>query len=142
MTNSMRAALAAFNAQRQDRYLRDYKIYFRQERANHEKQLRQELFNQFRRLNINHRQFPEKYRDLFNQTRDEFCHFDSLCKQVEDQQQNYEVIEEHIAEHLALIRIHDDDGNLLLKKMIPTVPTFTRYACAKVKLTFSSVKMT
>ena len=44
-----------------------------QERVNHEKQLRQNLFNQFRRLNINHRQFPEKYRDLFNQTREEFC---------------------------------------------------------------------
>ena len=43
-------------------------------------------------------------------------HFDSLCKQVEDQQQNYEVIEEQIAEHLALIRIHDDDGNLLFEK--------------------------
>ncbi|MDE0396858.1 MAG: DEAD/DEAH box helicase family protein, partial [Candidatus Poribacteria bacterium] len=42
-------------------------------------------------------------------------HFDSLCKQVEDQQQNYEVIEERIAEHLALIRIHDDDGNLLFE---------------------------
>ena len=67
------SALAAFDAQRQDRYLRDYRIYFNQERVNHEKQLRQELFNQFRRLNINHRQFPEKYSDLFNQARDEFC---------------------------------------------------------------------
>ena len=45
-----------------------------------------------------------------------YSHFDSLCKQVEDQQQNYEVIEEHIAEHLALIRIHDDYGNLLFEK--------------------------
>ena len=43
-------------------------------------------------------------------------HLDSLCKQVEDQQQNYEVIEEQITEHLALIRIHDDDGNLLFEK--------------------------
>ncbi|MDE0009632.1 MAG: DEAD/DEAH box helicase family protein [Candidatus Poribacteria bacterium] len=43
-------------------------------------------------------------------------HLDSLCKQVEDQQQNYEVIEEQIAEHLALIRIHDADGNLLFEK--------------------------
>ena len=43
-------------------------------------------------------------------------HFDSLCKQVEDQQQNYEVIEETITEYLALIRIHDDDGNLLFEK--------------------------
>ncbi|MYA56889.1 restriction endonuclease subunit R [Candidatus Poribacteria bacterium] len=45
-----------------------------------------------------------------------YKHFDSLCKQVEDQQQNYQVIEEQIAEHLALIRIHDDDGNLLFEK--------------------------
>ena len=45
-----------------------------------------------------------------------YKHFDSLCKQVEDQQQNYEVIEETITEHLALIRIHDDDGNLLFEK--------------------------
>ncbi len=43
-------------------------------------------------------------------------HFNSLCKQVEDQQQNYEVIEETIAEYLALIRIHDDDGNLLFER--------------------------
>ncbi len=45
-----------------------------------------------------------------------YIHFDSLCKQVEDQQQNYEVIEETITEYLALIRIHDDDGNLLFEK--------------------------
>ena len=43
-------------------------------------------------------------------------HFHSLCKQIEEQQQNYEVIEEKITEHLALIRIHDDDGNLLFEK--------------------------
>ena len=43
-------------------------------------------------------------------------HFNSLCKQVEDQQQNYEVIEETITESLALIRIHDDDGTLLFEK--------------------------
>ena len=67
------SALAAFNAQRQDRYIKNYERYFNKERADHEKQLRQELFNQFRRLNVNHRQFPEKYRDLFNQTRNEFC---------------------------------------------------------------------
>ena len=67
------SALAAFNAQRKDRYIKNYKLYYTRERADHERQLRQELFNQFRRLNINHRQFPEKYRDLFNQTRDEYC---------------------------------------------------------------------
>ena len=45
-----------------------------------------------------------------------YAHFNPICKQVEDQQQNDVVIEEHIAEHLALIRIHDDDGNLLFEK--------------------------
>ena len=35
---------------------------------------------------------------------------------MEDQQQDYEVIEETITEYLALIRIHDDDGNLLFEK--------------------------
>ena len=41
--------------------------------ADHQKELRQNLSNQFRRLNIKHPQFPSKYRTLFNQTRDEFC---------------------------------------------------------------------
>ena len=45
-----------------------------------------------------------------------YQHFHSLCKQVEDQQQNYEVVEETITEYLALIRIHDDDGKLLFEK--------------------------
>ena len=67
------SALAAFDVYREGRYIRNYKLYYTRERADHERQLRQELFNQFRRLNINHRQFPEKYRDLFNQTREEFC---------------------------------------------------------------------
>ncbi|MCY3741513.1 MAG: hypothetical protein OXH00_10870 [Candidatus Poribacteria bacterium] len=67
------SALAAFNERRADKYIKNYQIYFNQERAAHEKQHRQDLFNQFRRLDINHRQFPEKYRDLFNQTRDEYC---------------------------------------------------------------------
>ena len=67
------SALAAFNERRADRYIKNYQIYFNQERAAYEKQLRQDLFNQFRRLDINHRQFPEKYRDLFNQTREQYC---------------------------------------------------------------------
>lgn len=67
------SALAAFDVYREGRYIRNYKLYYTRERADHEKQLRQKLFNQFRRLDIKHRQFPEKYRDLFNQTRDEFC---------------------------------------------------------------------
>ncbi len=67
------SALAAFNERRADKYIKNYQIYFNQERAAHEKQLRQDLFNQFRRLDITHRQFPEKYRDLFNQTREQYC---------------------------------------------------------------------
>ena len=67
------SALAAFDVYRKDRYIKNYRLHYIQERATHERELRQELFNQFRRLDINHRQFPEKYRDLFNQTRDEFC---------------------------------------------------------------------
>ena len=41
--------------------------------AKHEKQLQENLFNRFRRFDIDHRQFPNKYRALFNETRDEFC---------------------------------------------------------------------
>ena len=67
------SALAAFNERRADKYIKNYQIYFNQERAAHEKQRRQDLFNQFRRLDITHRQFPEKYRDLFNQTRELYC---------------------------------------------------------------------
>ena len=37
------------------------------------KELRQNLFNRFRRLNIDHPQFPNKYRALFRETRDEYC---------------------------------------------------------------------
>ena len=55
-------------------------------------------------------------KELYPEGQIPYTHFDSLCKQVEDQQQNYEVIEEQIAEHLALIRIHDDEGNLLFEK--------------------------
>ena len=44
--------------------------------AAHERQLeelRQNLFNRFRRLNIDHPQFPNKYRALFKETREEYC---------------------------------------------------------------------
>ena len=39
---------------------------------NHDMQLRKELSNQLRRLNITHSRFPEKYRQLFNEARDAF----------------------------------------------------------------------
>ncbi len=67
------SALAAFNEGIKSEYMANHRRQLNKARADHEKQLRQNLFNQFRRLDINHRQFPEKYRDLFNQTRDEFC---------------------------------------------------------------------
>ena len=41
--------------------------------AKHEKELRESLFNRFRRLDIDHGQFPDKYKALFNETREEFC---------------------------------------------------------------------
>lgn len=40
---------------------------------NHKKDLQKNLFNRFRRLHIDHPQFPNKYRTLFIQTRDEHC---------------------------------------------------------------------
>lgn len=40
---------------------------------NHKKELQKNLFNRFRRLHIDHPQFPDKYRALFLQTRDEHC---------------------------------------------------------------------
>ncbi len=58
----------------------------------------------------------ENLKRLYPEGQVPYKHFDSLCKQVEKQQQNYEVVEEEVIEHLALIRIHDDDGNLLFEK--------------------------
>ena len=43
-------------------------------------------------------------------------HIYPLCKQVEKQLQNYKEIKEKVKEVLALIRIHDDKGNLLFEK--------------------------
>lgn len=42
-------------------------------RQRHREELEQNLFNRFRRLNIEHPQFPKKYRTLFQKTRDEYC---------------------------------------------------------------------
>ena len=58
----------------------------------------------------------EDLKKLYPEGQVPYKHFDSLCKQVEKQQQNYEVVEEEVTEHLALIRIHDEDGNLLFEK--------------------------
>jgi len=67
------SAHAAFKEELKSKCMETYTDQLNEAVTEHEKQLRQDLFNQFRRLDINHRQFPEKYRDLFNQTRDEFC---------------------------------------------------------------------
>ena len=47
---------------------------YQEEVKNHKQKVKRDLSNQLRRLNITHRQFPEKYRDLFNQTRKEYFH--------------------------------------------------------------------
>lgn len=67
------SALAAFKEELKSKCMEAYKEQLNETVTEHQEQLRQNLFNQFRRLDINHRQFPEKYRDLFNQTRNEFC---------------------------------------------------------------------
>ena len=41
--------------------------------ATHKEQIRENLFNRFRRLDINHGQFPDKYKALFKDARNEFC---------------------------------------------------------------------
>ena len=67
------SAHAAFKEEFKSKYMETYTEQLNEAVTEHEKQLRQDLFNQFRRLDITHRQFPEKYRDLFNQTRNEYC---------------------------------------------------------------------
>ncbi len=54
--------------ERQNQLLEKHKL----EVDEHNKNLKAELSNQLRRLNIKHPKFPEKYRQLFNQTRVEF----------------------------------------------------------------------
>ena len=67
------SAHAAFKEEFESKCMETYRDQLNEAVTKHEQQLRQDLFNQFRRLDINHRQFPEKYRDLFNQTRDQYC---------------------------------------------------------------------
>ena len=42
-------------------------------RQRHFAELQQKLFNRFRRLNIDHPQFPNKYRALFKEAREAYC---------------------------------------------------------------------
>ncbi len=67
------SALAAFKEELKSKCMEAYKEQLNETVTEHQEQLRQDLFNQFRRLDITHRQFPEKYRDLFNQTREQYC---------------------------------------------------------------------
>ena len=67
-----------------ERALEDYDFEYLQDYTNardklrnqiltaHKELLRENLFNRFRRLDINHGQFPDKYKALFKDTRDEF----------------------------------------------------------------------
>ena len=66
------SALENYNEYRENSYR---SAYWREREATiqaHEKSLKQELFNQFRRFDIRHPQFPKKYRKLFEQYRKEF----------------------------------------------------------------------
>ena len=47
-------------------------VQYEQEVEKHYKQVKRDISSQLRRLNIIHRQFPEKYRALFNQTREQY----------------------------------------------------------------------
>lgn len=64
---------------RQDWYKRDYRSFYREQRLDHQAEVeehfeetKQEISNQLRRLNITHPRFPNKYRNLFNQTREQY----------------------------------------------------------------------
>ena len=49
-----------------------YLIEYQNQVDEHERDIRIEISSQIRRLNITHPQFPQKYRELFNQTRNEY----------------------------------------------------------------------
>ena len=72
------------------------------------KKLSSELSNQIRRLNITHTQFPDKYRKLFNETRDEFF----KCQGNQNLQNN-----ENILNELGTIYAHVK--NLIFQEEIP-----------------------
>ena len=65
--------LEAYQAECETEYAEYCEIRRREELPKHHAQLHKNLFNRFRRLDIDHGQFPDKYKALFNDTRDEFC---------------------------------------------------------------------
>ena len=50
---------------------RNYYLDCQGEREDHSEELKRDISNQLRRFNITHPRFPNKYRDLFNQTREQ-----------------------------------------------------------------------
>ena len=66
-------AIENFDLEREMEYTTLSQRYREQVVPTHEKELRENLFSRFRRLDINHGQFPDKYKVLFKDTRDEFC---------------------------------------------------------------------
>ena len=50
---------------------RNYYLDCQEQREDHWKELKRDISNQLRRFNIIHPRFPNKYRDLFNQTREQ-----------------------------------------------------------------------
>ena len=50
---------------------RNYYLDCQAEREDHWEELKRDISNQLRRFNITHPRFPNKYRDLFNQTREQ-----------------------------------------------------------------------
>ena len=50
---------------------KDYHLDCQEEREEHWEDLKRDISNQLRRFNITHPRFPNKYRDLFNQTREQ-----------------------------------------------------------------------
>ena len=65
-------ALEAYNFDCEMAHIGFCREHLEEALAKHEKQFRESLFNRFRRLDIDHRQFPDKYKALFHNTRDEF----------------------------------------------------------------------
>ena len=65
--------LEAYQVECERDYAQYCEILRRNELPQHHAQLRNILFNRFRRLDIDHVQFPDKYKALFSETRDEFC---------------------------------------------------------------------
>ncbi len=65
--------LNAYQVQCEREYAQYRETRQKNELPKHRTQIRENLFNRFRRLDIHHGQFPDKYKVLFKDTRDAFC---------------------------------------------------------------------